>query len=218
MTPKYWFKIFFAMFAIFAVGMVAVQGIKAGRDKVEELTQGSTPFTIPLFGLPFKLDGVELGALNKLRIERDGPQRLSGFHLNITLNDASPLEMLATCNIAIEDPDDIDENTAFICASDDSGAVEMVSFGTIIFQPSGQRHILNVPATWRDKVRAEADQAEGHDGDTISSVRVGEHGGTFRLDLNGKELIRIIGDSAGGSVTVRDPATGKPVVEINGGP
>jgi hypothetical protein len=215
MTTKYWLKILLGIALIFGIGMVAVQGINAGKAKAEEWAASSSSFTVPLFGMPFRLDGHELGSVQRVKIERDAPRSVSGFHFAIDLNDASALEKLATCDITLEDPENIDEHSAFICASDDSGAVEMVSFGTIVFQPSNQTHVLNVPATFRDEIIAAAHSSDESD---TAGIKSDHSVGKLTLDLNGKELIRISGDSAGGFIKITDPATGKPIVEINAGP
>ena len=63
MTPKYWFRIIFGMLAIFTVGMILRAGVRKGKHVVTDIAQGSGPITVPLLGLPFKLDDVKIGSL-----------------------------------------------------------------------------------------------------------------------------------------------------------
>lgn len=222
MTTKYWLKIILGMLAVFAVGMVVATGIKQGNRRVHALIEGTESVTLPMLGAPFMLGDAKLGAIQSMRIERDTPKQVSGFHLKVRLDDPQALETLATCQISLDDFESIDEHSRFICVDPaDSVAQDMQQFGTITFQPSGQVHVLLAPAKVRDEMRNafvgdatdSVDAAfEGLDAQIDSAAG----GGNVSVKINGKQIVDIHGDSTGGHVVIKDPATGKTLVEVNG--
>ena len=104
MTTKYWLKIILGMLAVFAVGMVIATGIKKGTQTVHALVEGTDAVTLPMLGVPFMLGDAKLGAIQSMRIERDNPKQVSGFHLKVRLDDPQALATLATCQISLDDP------------------------------------------------------------------------------------------------------------------
>ncbi|MFZ9689920.1 MAG: hypothetical protein ACO3DS_08800 [Phycisphaerales bacterium] len=146
MTPKYWIRIFLGMFAIFVVGMVVVRGVTAGKEKVRTFAEGTASLTVPMFGAAFRVGGTQLGSIESLRIERDAPKVIGGFHLDVTLKDGVDVHQFDDCEVTVDNPEQIDDETQFAClTAADSGFAALVPFGTITFQPSGERHRLMVP-------------------------------------------------------------------------
>lgn len=217
MTPKYWIKIVLGMLGVFAIGMVIVSAVRAGKSKVDRLVDGTDAVTLPMFGVPFMLGDMKLGAMQSMRVERDAPRVVSGFHLKVRLDDPAALDTLADCQISLDDFDTIDEHSRFVCVTPaDSVAQGMEQFGTITFQPSGQVHVLLAPAKVRDEMRtALIDQADRADGSTMVNVD-SSRGGTVSVRINGQQVVDIRGDSAGGHVVIKDPSTGKTLVEVKG--
>ncbi len=218
MTPKYWIKIVLGMLGVFIVGMVVATGIRAGKSGVHRLVDSADAVTLPMFGVPFMLGDLKLGSMQSLRVERDAPREVSGFHLKVRLDDPASLDTLADCQISLDDFDSIDEHSRFVCVVPaDSIAEGMEQFGTITFQPSGQVHVLLAPAKVRQELRAALVDSPGDANGSTSVAIDSANGGNVSVKINGKQIVDIHGDSAGGHVLIRDPSTGKTIVEVKGG-
>jgi hypothetical protein len=216
MTPKYWFRIIFGMLAIFAVGMIIRAGINKGRHVVTDIAHGSGPITVPLLGMGLKLDDVRLGSLQKMRIERDAPKRVAAFRLYGTLDDESALAKFDGCRLTVTNPNDIDENTSFHCASlEDSTSQEMVQFGSVTLMPSGREFVLLIPDAVRRDIQKDADEdmndvSGGNDSGNVTSE---SKDGSLDIKVNGKTILQMKGDSNGGMLVVHDES-GKKVVDM----
>lgn len=221
MTPKYWIKIALGMFLVFAVGMLIRWGVHTGKNKVEELTQGTASISIPMLGMPFRTAAGELGTINRLHVDRSAPNRISGFRLAVTLNDGVDVDQFDHCEVTVVNPEQINKNTAFTCLTEaDSGFHELVQFGTITFRPSGETHRLMVP----DHVREQIQNAGGESaitaaavaGDPAVDISADSTAGGLSIKVNGRQIVDIRGDSNGGSVLIIDPETGRKLVDISG--
>ncbi len=214
MTLKYWLKILLGMLAIFTGGMFVVQGVEAGKRKVTSFVDSAAPITIPMFGMPFRTGKGQLGALERLRVERSAPRVVDGFHLAVTLDSGVDVDQFDNCEITVSDPESIDEHTTFDCLTEaDSAFASLVQFGTITFAPSGEVHRLMIPAQQRDEIRG----AFATDDATLvsDSVQVDSTTeGSLKVEINGRRIVDIRADSAGGQVRVVDPSTGKAIVDI----
>jgi hypothetical protein len=214
MTLKYWLKILLGMLAIFTGGMFVAKGVEAGKRKVVGIVDSASPISIPLFGMPFRTNRGELGALQRLRVERSAPRMVDGFHLSVTLNEGIDVDQFDGCEITVSDPEEIDEHTTFDCLTPaDSGFDALVQFGTITFSPSGEVHRLMIPEQQRDEIR----NAFSTDEATLisDSMQVDSTAdGSLTVEINGQRVVDIRADSAGGSVQVVDPKSGRKVVDI----
>lgn len=118
---KYWLKIGLGAAAIFLVGSVIVRAASSVRERVHS----DESVTIPLgaFGayLPMKLDGVKIGTLRSLTIQRSSPREIAGFVIRARATDAAALEQLRECHVSVTDATNIDERTTFFCLKSDSG-------------------------------------------------------------------------------------------------
>lgn len=214
MTPKYWLKIVAGMLAVFLVGMLVVSGVRRGSSEVRQVIASAEPLSVPLLGMPFRTGKGELGSLQRVRIERNSPKEISGFHFEATLNDGVDADQFNYCEVTVSDPEHFDRNTSFDClTAADSGFEALVQFGTITFQPSGARHRLMLPESVRDEIAAafDHDAAAGSD-----SVAVDSGGGSLKVTIDGRTLVDINADSLGGAIKVVDPKTGRTVVDIRG--
>lgn len=217
MTPKYWLKIILGMLAIFTCGMFVVSGVQAGKNKAVDFVESDRPLTVPLMGMAFRTAKGELGTLQKLRIERSSPREIDGFHISATLNDGVDVNQFDLCEVVVSDPENINENTSFDCiTAANPGFDDLVEFGSITFQPSGERHRLMVPSAVRDEIRAAF--MEDHDGATTEIMGDSAGEGSVKVQINGQTIVDIHADSAGGRVTVNDPHTGKAIVDVKGTP
>lgn len=221
MTPKYWIKIVLGMCLVFAVGMLIRAGVHTGKNKVEELTEGTASISIPMFGIPFRTMAGELGAIHRLHVDRSAPARISGFRLAVTLNDGVDVDQFDHCEVTVVNPEEIDENTAFTCLTEaDSGFHELVQFGTITFRPANETHRLMVPAAVRDQIRdagrKSAIEAAAPGSDPAFDISTDSSAGGLSIKVNGRQIVDIRGDERGGSVLIIDPETGRKLVDISG--
>lgn len=210
-------KIGLGMAAVFGIGMVVASGVDAGKHKVNEFVNTDATISVPLLGLPFRTAKGELGAMQKLRIERSAPEMIESFDLTVRLNDGVSADQFNNCEVTVVDPENLDKNTMFTClTAADAGFEDLVQFGYVHFQPSGARHRLMIPRSVRDDI-----QNRSADSGTIEvngeNAAVNAEEGTLRVKVNGKSVVEILGDSAGGSVMIRNPETGEAIVDIKGG-
>lgn len=217
MTPKYWIKIVAGMLGIFVVGMVIVNAVRAGVNEVETFVDSANPITVPMFGVPFRTAKGELGKIQQLRIERESPRVVDGFHLTVALDDGVDVDQFDYCEVTIIDASNIDENTTFTCLTAADPAFEdLVNFGSITFRPSGETHRLMVPSAVRDEMRAAFQEGDGPTDSVMVDAREGD--GKVVVEIGGKRVVDISADSAGGQVIIRNPETGEKVVDIKGTP
>jgi hypothetical protein len=214
MTPKYWLKIILGMLAIFTCGMFVVKGVEAGKNRaVEHFVESADPITVPLLGMPFRTAKGQLGKFDKLRIDRSSPREIEGFYLTATLDEGVDVDQFDLCEVTVTDLEDFDEHTTFDClTAANPGFDDLVQFGTITFKPSGESHRLMVPSAVRDQIRtAFLEDEEG----AITEIFDDSTGtGTVRVEINGKNIVDIHGDSTGGHVRINDPQTGKTIVDV----
>src|SRR5690606_29975132 len=184
MTPKYWLKIVLGMLAIFAVGMLGVSAIRGTGNKVRTVVASADPLTVPLLGMPFRTTGKgELGTLKTLRVERDSPREISGFHFTVALDDGVSADQFGNCEVTVTNPEHFDRNSTFSClTAADSGFDELVRFGTVTFEPNGDVHRLMLPRQMVDEIRSAFADDSTAMGDSLSvdsnaanvKVKVGE--------------------------------------------
>jgi hypothetical protein len=210
MRPKDWIKIVAGMLVIFAVGMFVVSGVNAGKRKVNEVAHSSSAITLPMLGASFKMNDNPLGGMQKLRVERSAPDRIESFHLTVKLDEGVDVNQFDDCELTVVDASQIDENTTFTCLTDaDPGFDQLVNFGTITFQPSGETHRLMLPRDVRDDIR----NIKGNSGDQVVTST---DPGNVSVKVNGQQVVDIQGGESGGRVLIRDPQTGKVIVDIQG--
>lgn len=155
---KYWGKITLSALLIFIVGYGVVN---AGR-KVKDSIVTSKDITIPLGSfVAFKLDGVKVGSIRRIRIRRSEPKVIAGFDVRVRLSDSAAFERLQDCRLSVDDADNFDERTTFTCLQSDSG---YQSFGevTATLLNSDNDRTLVVPLLLPEA--AIADIQRGHSG------------------------------------------------------
>jgi hypothetical protein len=115
---------------VFAIGMLGVTAIEAGKDKIEDLVHTGSDIRIPLMGVvPFNLDAQRLGRLDHLTLLRDAPDQLSGVMVEVDLDDSSSVLLLKDCTfLTVNDPEELNDRTRFMCLHDSTG---YASFGTV---------------------------------------------------------------------------------------
>ncbi|MEO8479808.1 MAG: hypothetical protein ABI542_09280 [Gemmatimonadota bacterium] len=209
-------KIGLGMAAVFGIGMVVASGVDAGKHQVHEIVRTNATLSVPLLGLPFRTAKGELGTMQKLRIVRSAPDMIESFDLTVRLNDGVSADQFNNCEVTVVDPENLNQDTKFTCiTAADSGFEDLVQFGYVHFEPSNARHRLMIPKSVRDEIRSHGDTNVVVSGDSGAQTNAGE--GSLNIKVNGKSVVEIHGDSAGGAVMIRNPETGEPIVDIDGG-
>ena len=122
---KYWLKIGFGAFLIFAVGSIFISGVRGVKHKI----MSNQDLTIPLGPfVDFNLNGAKLGSIRSLTIRRNAPKLIAGFDLRVRLSDSAAFAALENCHMSVNDARNIDERTHFVCLQSDSG---YVAFGEV---------------------------------------------------------------------------------------
>jgi hypothetical protein len=108
---------------VFAVGMLGVTAIEAGKDKIEDLVHTGSDIRIPLMGVvPFNLDSARIGKIDHLVLLRDGPEQLRGVLVEADLDDSSAVGLLKDCTfLTVDDPEELNDRTRFRCLHDSTG-------------------------------------------------------------------------------------------------
>ena len=186
MTPKDWIKIVAGMLGIFIIGMIIRTGFHVGERKVEQITHSASTLSIPMLGAPFRLHDLKLGSLKQLQVKRSAPDKVEGFDLTVRLNDSVDVEQFADCELTVTDAHQIDNKMAFACLTEaDSGFSDLVQVGTILFQPSGQRHRLMLPSSVVEDLR------NGPDGNQTDAVSRHDSSGNVNITINGQQVVDI---------------------------
>ncbi len=152
MSPRYWIKISLGALVIFAVGMVFIGVGHKGSAWADHMAHSASTISIPLVFVPFRLDGQSIGSIKRLDIMRDAPEQVSGALIAVKLRDGVGLPM-ESCELAIDDLDDIGDGATFYCADEAAQlAEELVRFGTVVFEPGGARRALLLPLEVIDEI------------------------------------------------------------------
>jgi len=130
---RYWIKIVLGALLIFAAGMAVWKGVHMGVNTVHVLTDTADPITIPLKIVNFRVDGVSLGRLEKLRLIRSAPKAISSVEVTVRLDSTSVADRLRDCTMRIDDVENMNEQTTFVCVSPATPAAagEFEQFGEV---------------------------------------------------------------------------------------
>lgn len=213
MTFKYWLRIVLGMLVVFAIGALVWRGINKGKAYVNS----DRALDIPMLGASFKLRGERLGKIQWLRIERSSPRHVSGVALSVTLDSSVQVSRFDGCSLAIVDVKNIDKNTTFVCAAPaDQARLQLVPFGTVTLR-SGDSSRVDLVLMVPQSVATDLQQSlvGAHGGNDTGNVDINGDSGSLRVRVNGKDIVSIMGDSAGGSIKVFD-GKGRAIVDIAG--
>ncbi len=133
---RYWIKIVFGALLIFAVGMAVWLGVRKGVDTVRIVIDTAEPITIPIKVVDFRVDGASLGRLQTVRILRSAPKAIESVEVTVRLDSAASAERLRDCTLRIDDLEQLDERTTFVCVSADAPAAagEFEAFGQVLVE------------------------------------------------------------------------------------
>ncbi len=125
----YWGKIAITAAVIFGVGYAGISVARSTREHVVSAVESNADLTIPLPFLPFNFDGAKFGTFRKVVLHRSTPEHVESVEVTVRLNDPSVLTKLGDCNLTVEDPSRLNENSSFRCVTVDE---TMENFGSVV--------------------------------------------------------------------------------------
>lgn len=96
----YWTKIALGAALVFAVGMGITAVARTARDEVVSIQEGG-PIRIPLFLIPFSVDGERVGTLRQVTIYRDEADQPERVSLTLALGDSVEPAALSRCILTV---------------------------------------------------------------------------------------------------------------------
>jgi hypothetical protein len=177
--------------------------------------------------IPFRLDGVELGMVHRLALERKARGALPDLNFEVQLSDLTSIKQLARCDLVPAGSSDFSFDEGFRCGGrSESG---LVTVGEVVFTPGDLTRPVKLTRSMvadlgdGDPFEATAEMggdvrvvARGHDGGLLR-VQADSHGAQIHVsDAMGRALLRLLADSTGASLRVRGK-DGKDVVRMEAG-
>jgi hypothetical protein len=151
----YWIKIGLKAFAIFVVGMIIVTGVRKAKGSINHAINSSDPIPIPVIGLvPFNLDSHKLGSVSRVEFLRSDPEHVSGVRVLVKLGEGVSPDVLAQCQLALDDIQKINDQTTFTCAPAGEAIGGLEQFGVVAIKNSSDSFPLLLPAEAIAKLRA----------------------------------------------------------------
>lgn len=220
----YWTRIGLGALAIFVLGMVLIAGIRRTKDKaVEAIAElktelGADASRAMLAGikdsLAFNLDGMRLGTLRRLQIDKPEANTLPAVSAVVALSDLGDLTKVKGCDIV---PMNSEKMDAFRCADSAESGLEKV--GTVVFEgtsverPFLVQQELAAKLTKGDAFHMNADltgpvDAVVRKGDRdIVRIKADSNGARIRVTgKDGREIVNLKADSTGFSLHVDSAA------------
>src|ERR1019366_1615487 len=145
---------------------------------------------------------------------RSTPGRVDSAVVTVKIAESADLRRAEGCLLRVTNGHPFNGGTRFLCtASADSASLDLVPFGHVTLLPDGKQVRLYVAHSGADDVELHAYRGTGGDS---GDVDINTTNGNFSITVNGREILSASGDSAGGSLVIRDPKTGRPIVQISG--
>ena len=116
------------------LGRRAIQLKHALQEWGDSLSKGSGPVTIGIPFVPAYLDGMKIGSIDSVRLERHEPHTVDSLRLVVALSDAPAAAQARQCAFELVSFDPGDFKRALGCAADTAG---LVPFGRVTFSGGG---------------------------------------------------------------------------------
>ncbi len=211
MTPKYWIKIGIGMTIIFVVGLV----VKSGFDRGTQYLKDRFPGSLWMLASGFQVGGTQVGDIRRVQLLRSRPRQVDSAVLTIALHDSAQVARFRDCRLAAIGSSGFNEHTRFDCVSvADSARLDLIPFGHVLVQPGDITVPLWLPGENVAAFRRDAFSANGLEADGAGDVDIRKDHAFLSINVNGRELFHFKGDSADGSVIIRD-GKGRVVVNIS---
>jgi hypothetical protein len=153
---RYWIKIVAGALLIFAAGMAVWYMGKKGVSTAQSVFDSADPITIPIRFVDFRVDGAAVGKIQTLRLLRESRDQISSVEVTVRLDSAAIGERLRACAMRLNDLENLDEQTTFVCApagepDSAAGAQGFEPFGVVKIEGTEVTMPLLLPeATVRD--------------------------------------------------------------------
>ncbi|MEO8636465.1 MAG: hypothetical protein ABI587_14415 [Gemmatimonadales bacterium] len=231
-----WTKIGFGAVGVFLVGMFLLTTFHHARAAVAEavsetfgpaVLSAASHASRSLSDLPFRLDGHQLGTVNRMVIERTVRNQLMSVKLEVDLDDAADAASLESCDLLPIGDTDANFDQGFRCGAGMDGA--LIRVGEVRFEPVGMIRPVMVQEAQLDRFssgepfRANIDlthgvhmDATGRDNGRVR-VQADSSGAFLRVsDGHGGDLVRITADSNQAFIRIRDK-NGKEIFHLQAG-
>jgi len=116
---KYWIKIVAGALLIFAAGMAVWYMGRKGVSTAQSVFDSADPITIPIRFVDFRVDGAAVGKIQQLRLLREARDQITSVEVTVRLDSAAVADRLRACSMRIDDLENFDEHTTFVCAPAD---------------------------------------------------------------------------------------------------
>jgi hypothetical protein len=117
------------------LGRRAIQLKHSLQEWGDSLSKGSGPVAIGIPFVPAYLDGMKIGSLDSVRLERHEPHTVDSLRLVVALSDARTASQARQCAFELVSFDPGDFKHALECAADTAG---LVPFGRVTFTNGGE--------------------------------------------------------------------------------
>jgi len=114
---RYWIKIVAGALLIFVAGMAVWMMGKKGVSTAHAVLESADPISIPIKFVRFRVDGASLGKIQKITLLRDAPDQINAVEVTVRLDSAAMADRLRACSMRIDDLENLDEHTSFVCAA-----------------------------------------------------------------------------------------------------
>jgi len=231
-----WTRIGLGAAGVFAVGMLGLTVFRQAAATTREAVGGIIHRTVQgatraaMHDLAFRLDGAELGSLHQLSVQRAHRGDLPEVELEVSLYQPASAKRLAQCDlvpVSGADAQHFDPRQGFRCAR--PSEKPLVGIGTVRFLPGNivrpilvsraheaelrQGDPFHATADLNGQVRVTAQDAGGE----IVRVLADSSGASIHVrDGQGRSLVRLVADSSGAMLRVRD-ADGRDIVRLDAG-
>ncbi len=220
----YWIRVALGALAVFVIGMMFVTGIRATKNKATAALAemktglGGNASRAMLAGLrdslAFKLDGVRLGSLRRIKIDKELANTVPDVTAIVALDSGVDPARVRSCDIVPLSQDEMDQ---FRCADSAEGGLQTV--GKVTFEGAGFDRPLRLQPemveklTKGDAFHLNADltgpmEATVRKGDRdVVRIKADSNGARIRVTgKDGREIVNMRADSTGFSLVVDSAA------------
>ena len=187
---------------VFVVGMFLVSLGRQVKSAAASAIRDGGRVQVPLAFVPFHLDGLKVGNVKTVQVERIGPERHKRLNLVVNLKGVDA-DQIGDCVITIGRGHD----GLFDCESATTADLDqLVQIGEIRFEPGGVTR----------PIMLDRSDADGWDVESSGQVNIEAGEGSANIMIQGADgqaQVSIVADEQGASMKVRDES-GKEVVKI----
>jgi hypothetical protein len=229
-----WTRIGLGAAGVFVAGMLLLTVVKEAKSAASSALNSAVLSSVQKAAkagaapeMPFRLEGVDLGTIQRLVVQRQVQGSLPEVDIDVSLSDAASLDRLEDCDLVPVNRGALNLDHGFTCG--DAGAGGLLTVGEATFHPGGLRRPIRVPRRMEHELRdGNAFKAKAESGGDVRveaqdkngamvQVQADSHGASIKLnDALGRALVRMFADSTGASIRVRGK-DGRDIVHMEAG-